>query len=61
MAGKMICGREIHRRSATAVQIISCIKRGFSRLAKFEKTEFTLVNEYFENECNAENTFLDNL
>ena len=37
---------------------ISRIKREFSRLAKFEKTEFTLVNEYFENECNAENTFL---
>ena len=61
MRVKMICGWELHRSSVAAVQIISCIKRGFSRLAKFEKTEFTLVNEYFENECNAENTFLDNL
>ena len=38
----------------------NCIIRGFSRLAKPEKTEFTDVNEYFEGKRNAENTLLGN-
>lgn len=37
----------------------TCIKIGYSRLAKAEKVEFTLVNEHFLGKLNAVNTIKD--